>query len=251
MVNMLRFGEKKELHSHIIKRMPKVQSCARLTSPAARRNSPIKLANYGSLGFMRLAEWGFKFLFRLPLPKVLVSQKGFNMLEVLIAIVIFSLALTALSSVSLGVMRGNDVSKMATEASILAQDTLESIRSTQYSFNLGLDMMLDPVSSCQPTVDDKIPPLLTNCNTGNDYTMDAATLFASPDHAYKIDALGVEDTLNVLDNPSLVTTSKLRRSWTIKDNAPALGMKVVTVVVGWKTGNTDKYLEISSALQGN
>lgn len=217
MICVLDFGKKDKLYSRLIK----------------------KMLNFSS----RL----------MAVPKILFSQdqKGFNILEVLIAIVIFSLALTALASVSLGVIRGNDVSKMATEASILAQDTMESIRSVQSGFDLGTDMALDPVSSCLPTVDDTIPSLLGNCSSANDSVMDLATLFASPDHAYAIDAEGVEDTTNVLDSPSLTTTSKLRRSWTIKDDLPVAGMKTVTVIVGWKKGSADKYLEVSSALQGN
>lgn len=198
----------------------------------------------------RLVERMSSFRF-VPSHEILFSQKGFNILEVLIAIVIFSLALTALASVSLGVVRGNDVSKMATEASMLAQDTMESIRSVQSGFSLGADVVLDSVSNCQPAVDDTIPSLLTNCSTSNDSVTDAASLFASPDHAYAIDAYGVEDTSNVLDSPSMTTTTRLRRSWTVKDNLPAAGMKTVTVVVGWRKGATDKYFEISSALQGN
>ncbi|GMT42884.1 MAG: hypothetical protein IEMM0002_1295 [bacterium] len=182
--------------------------------------------------------------------RVLFSSKGFSILEVLIAIVIFSVALVAMSSISLTLIGGNNSSRHFTEASILAQDTLESIRNVQPGFDLGADMTLDPVSSCNPTIDDTIPSLMANCNTSNDAVTDEASLFASPDHAYDVDAYGNETSI-LLNGPSLTTANTLRRSWTIRDNTPAAGMKTVTVVVGWSVGSSSRYMAVSSAFQGN
>ena len=99
--------------------------------------------------------------------------------------------------------------------------------------------------------------------------MDAATLFARPDHAYPV-AAGVEtkqtDPTNVLSCPAIditdtndLTTDGFRRTWSIDDGilgvngvgAPAPGMKTVTVVIGWNDRGTARYLMVSTALQGN
>ena len=61
------------------------------------------------------------------------AVKGFTFIEVLIAIVILSVGLLAIGALSGGVIRGNNLSRQLTVATILAQDKMEDIRRLGYS----------------------------------------------------------------------------------------------------------------------
>lgn len=168
------------------------------------------------------------------------DSAGFTLVETLLATVIFSVALVALASISITVVGGNRNSKHFVEASVLAQSQLESLRYT--GFDMGPDGSLG-------TSDDDIPSNLTNPSTGNDATTDAAALFSNPDHAYTLS--GTAETTPILDSPSLTPTATiLRRTWTVRDNVPAVGMKTVTVVIGWLEGSSERYVAVSTAIQG-
>ena len=173
--------------------------------------------------------------------KLARNVDGFTLLETLVAIVIFSIALMGMSSVSLSIVNANRISKHLVEASVLAQDTLESLRTA--GFSLGSDAILG-------TSDDTIPQGLANPNTSNDTMTGSASLFANPDHAYAVSSTDVEDTTTILDSPSFALTKSLRRAWVVKDNTPSVGMKTVTVIVGWKDGKLNQYVTVSSAIQG-
>jgi prepilin-type N-terminal cleavage/methylation domain-containing protein len=166
---------------------------------------------------------------------------GFTLLETMLAILIFSVALLGMSSVSISIVKSNVSSKHFVEASVLAQTTLETLRKA--GFSLGADGILG-------TADDVIPQALTNANTANDTVTNTAALFASPDHAYAVLAGGVEDTNTIIDSPTLSPTATLRRAWVVKDNVPSLGMKTVTVIVAWQDGNMKQYVTVSTAIQG-
>lgn len=168
------------------------------------------------------------------------GDDGFTILEILIAMVVSSIALLALASLSLTVVGGNKVSKHSFEAAALAQDTLEALR---YSgFSKGPDGIFG-------NSDDIVPTALLNSNTGNDSTLIASQLFASPDHAFQLDASGNE-TSTILNSPSLTPGTRMRRAWVIKDNVPTTDMKTIIVIVGWKEGSTSFYTSVNTALQG-
>ena len=61
------------------------------------------------------------------------TAKGFTFIEVLIAIVILSGGLLAIGSLSGGVIRGNNLSRQMTVATILSQDKMEDTRRLGYS----------------------------------------------------------------------------------------------------------------------
>ena len=193
-----------------------------------------------------------------------VADGGFTLVEILVSLVIFTIGISALASISLNVITGNNFGKRYVEAAALAQDTLEEIIEEQPDFNLGTDALLDTV-----VTDDTIPTVLTNCNAATDGSTDAALLFASPDHAYPLVAGGETKQIkptNALSCPAIDITDPtnldsngFRRTWSIDDGigaaagngAPAPGMKTVTVVVGWNDRGVARYLSVSTALMGN
>lgn len=158
------------------------------------------------------------------------GEAGFTILEALVATVVFSIALVALSSVSFTILGGNKHSGKFVQASILAQDQIETIRAMG-GFNLGADMLLG-------TSDDVIPTQLVNTSTGNDAVTDPAAMFASPDY-----------TQNDSSTPLTLTTTP-QAAWLTRDNYPVAGMKTVSVVVGWLEGTSENYLVVSTAMQG-
>lgn len=182
-----------------------------------------------------------------------ITNSGFTLVEILVALVIFTVGITALASVSLTVISGNNFSRKYIEAAALAQDTLEEIRNEQANFDLGTDMALGGG-------DDTIPAILVNC-AGNDAVTDEALLFASPDHAYTlVGGDEVKDNaapvacpfaLDIAD-PADLDSNGFRRTWTVKDDTPSAGMKTVTVVIGWnESGGRVRYFSVTTAVQGN
>jgi len=167
---------------------------------------------------------------------------GFTLLETLVALVIFSVGLMAVSSISISMVSGNRVARHYLEASVLAQSQAEILRNT--GWNYGPD-------GIPFTADDVVPQILTDINTGNNALVSPATMFANPDHAYTATATGAE-TNPVLDSTALTTTKYLRRAWIVRDNvAGFVGLKFVTVVVGWKEGSLNSYSVVSTVIQGH
>lgn len=210
---------------------------------------------------------------------------GFTLIEVLVAIIIFSIGIMALSTLSIAVIQGNQTSRRFLEATTAAQSMLEGMRF--YKFELGGDYCLglpgtaaaaDDNGGLDPNVAGGLPRLpipaeLTNTNTANDALTDPAAMFASPDHAYGgveiVDAVsGRADFYEIgggvppLNNPVLVLSRAPRRAWVVRDSVPAVcgnppagqlgGMKTITVVVGWLEGpgaGTPHYVTASTVIQ--
>ncbi|MDP2855433.1 MAG: prepilin-type N-terminal cleavage/methylation domain-containing protein [Smithellaceae bacterium] len=63
-------------------------------------------------------------------------NKGFTLIEVLIAIVILTIGLLALVSVTVMVIKGNSLNRGITTATTLANQQLETLKNTSYS---GID----------------------------------------------------------------------------------------------------------------
>ncbi len=174
------------------------------------------------------------------------KSSGFSLLEVLIAMAISSIAFMALASTSLQVVRGNESSQQILQASLLAQNTIETLKIANY--NLGLDLEI--------ASDDVYDNVLNNCSTGND-NYNSSQLFLNPDHY--TDAVGA--TIDCTTPGALAGNQTFVVTWSIQDSQPVLGMKLITVVVGWssqKVGvgsssgsrKADNYLTVYAAVQG-
>lgn len=161
------------------------------------------------------------------------GQAGFTILEVLVASVVFSIALVALSSISFSIIGGNKHSGNFVRASAIAQEQIEVIRAMG-GFNLGADMILAGAGAA----DDVIPAQLANTSTSNDAETSASAMFASPDY-----------TQNGSATPLTLSTTP-QAAWIVRDNVPVAGMKTVSVVVGWLEGTSENYAVVSTSMQG-
>jgi len=61
-----------------------------------------------------------------------LNNKGFSLLEILIALIILAIGLLAIAAMQITSIRGNFFSDNMTQASVLAQDRLEGLRSLPF-----------------------------------------------------------------------------------------------------------------------
>ncbi|MFZ3045127.1 MAG: prepilin-type N-terminal cleavage/methylation domain-containing protein [Desulfatirhabdiaceae bacterium] len=138
-----------------------------------------------------------------------VSNKGFTLIEVLMAIIILAIGLLSLSQLSAYTIRSNAAASHFTRATVMAHDKLETLKR---------------IYRTDPTASQTIA-LLSNGGDNTDISTNVhsnTALFTSPDHT---------DTCN--SGCSITIDSSLKRAWNIADNTPGPGMKTVTVIVGW------------------
>lgn len=67
------------------------------------------------------------------------DSKGFTLLELLVALTIFSVGLLAIASMSITSMRGNNQAATLTEATFLAQGVLEEIQTRDSNDSIFVD----------------------------------------------------------------------------------------------------------------
>lgn len=151
-----------------------------------------------------------------------LSNKGFTLIEVLMAIVILSIGLLALSQMSAYVIQSNAQASRFTRATIMAQDTLENLKM------LYRTSPLDAQLSAGGDNND----VSTNIHS-------STALFTSPDHT---------DTCN--SGCSATIDSSLKRVWNIADDTPLSGMKTVTVIVGW-ADSSNHFVALSTIITKN
>ena len=145
---------------------------------------------------------------------LLSNGKGFTLLEVLIALTVFSVGLLAMGEMTMHVIRNGALGKKMTEASIMAENKLEELKAlpfTDSSWGNGGD----------------------DSDVGTDIHSNTS-LFTSPDHTQACNA-GCSVTIDEV--PQLV--------WNVADNTPVTGMRTITVIVGWKD-TIEHYVALSS-----
>ena len=64
-----------------------------------------------------------------------LNDKGFSLLEVLVAVVIFAVGILAMAALQLTAIKGNHFSNNLTEATTIAQEKLEELIQTDYSLS--------------------------------------------------------------------------------------------------------------------
>lgn len=134
--------------------------------------------------------------------RIVNEQKGFTILEVLVAVSILTVGLLAVASMQVSAIRGNNLSTNVTCALALAEDKMEYLLCSDYN---------------DPLLQDSIPGNNTNLSTITSGTVDHEEL--------NIDETGAPG-------------GQYRRIWNIANhnpitNDPIINNKVVTVIVTW------------------
>ena len=125
------------------------------------------------------------------------NNKGFSLIEVLLALVFLSVGLLGIAGLQITTMRGNASARRITEAITLAQEKLEDLSSLPTSD----PQLADP----DPAVND----IGTNIADNPDF-------FTNPDHGDDSTIQGISRVYNVFVN------------------FPSPGLRTITVIVGWQ-----------------
>ncbi len=138
------------------------------------------------------------------------EQKGFTILEVLIAISILTVGLLAVATMQVSAIRGNSLSSNVTGALALAEDKMEYLLGINYN---------------DASLQDTIPANNANLST---------IASGSVDH----------------EDPNIDETGavggRYRRVWNISNNDPITNNKAITVIVTW---NQNKQKVIISSIR--
>jgi type IV pilus assembly protein PilV len=149
----------------------------------------------------------------------LKTEKGFTLLELLIAMVIMGIAFVGLITIQISCINSISNSRGLTNAVILAQDKMEELKS------------LDPY---HPSLADTNP----NNNGTLRYSIDPDTC----DHRESFEGAEGEGGKAGLN----LSHAHYTRFWNIADNSPLPGRKTVMVIVSWKSGR--KSIAVSSVI---
>ena len=125
------------------------------------------------------------------------NNTGFTILEVMAALVFLAIGLLGIAGLHHASIFGNQSANYMTRAVNLAEDKLEELKRLDFS---------DPELADTDGIDTDI---------GTDIKSNV-TLFTNPDHT--------DDS----PDPGLI------RVWNVADSTPAIGLKTVTVIVGWQ-----------------
>lgn len=152
------------------------------------------------------------------------KRKGFTILEVLITVVILSVALLALSSLQTAAVGTNYTSHRMTIATILAQDKVEELQSLSWT-----DSQL---ADTNPTNFSGGDFSWASPETTADHADGAAGVVEPTDG-------GVASQIDENGNPvaaGAIATEGYYRFWNVADNTPAAKMKTLSVRVQWSEG---------------
>ena len=136
------------------------------------------------------------------------GQRGFTLIELMIAMVILGIAFMGLATMQLACIRGNSDSNRLTKAIILAQDKMEELK--------GLGPHHPDLADTNPT---------NNSNL-----------------RHSIDPHQSDHTQSFSDTPD----DSFTRVWNVADDIPLSGRKMVVVIVTW--GSPHKSVAVSSVL---
>ena len=138
----------------------------------------------------------------------ITSERGFTLIEILIAIVILGTAFMGLANMQLSCINGNSNSNQLTKAIILAQDKMEELKSLNPDHPDLADTNPSNNSNLRQSFDSR------NCDHGENHLLTKR-----------------ESTQSVTD----LSSGTYTRIWNVADNTPFPGKKTVVVVVTWGT----------------
>jgi type IV pilus modification protein PilV len=135
-----------------------------------------------------------------------LKEKGFTLLEVIIAVLVLGIGILGLIQMQVAAMNGNLSASKMTTAVNLAQDEIEQLK------RLALT-----------------DAALTDNNAGNNANLTSTPNAASFEHS---------DANNPIDESGGTTgLRRYLRFWNVADNTPTQGAKTVVVFVYWGTVN--------------
>ena len=161
-------------------------------------------------------------------------QAGFSLLEVLVAVILLAVAFLALAKMQTNAAHSNVFGNQLTEATILAQDKIEALRSLndQYLAVIGKPQ------ATWTTDDQNIVTAYNNqlADTQDNWTVDADSdgkpdsfnWAAAPDHVDPNNPIDVKGTT--------ATIGGYTRVWNVVDNVPVAKAKTIHVRVTWASG---------------
>jgi prepilin-type N-terminal cleavage/methylation domain-containing protein len=166
---------------------------------------------------------------RMPSP-----QSGFSLLEVLVAATLLAVAFLALAKMQTNAAHSNVFGNQLTEATILAQDKIEALRSLndQYLAVIGKPQ------ATWTTDDQNIVTAYNNqlADTQDNWTVDTDS-DGKPDSFNWAAALDHVDPNNPIDvKGTTATTGGYTRVWNVVDNVPVAKAKTIHVRVTWASG---------------
>jgi len=161
------------------------------------------------------------------------EQNGFTLLEVIIAIVIFSIGLLAVASMQMSAIKGNHFSGTLTEATNWAADQMEQLLSKDFT---------DP--ELQDTDGDG-----TNQDGDNDWIDDDGGNFGL-DHVADPDSDGQPDNDTTgLQADFQETQGIYTISWNVAEDVASNDTKTVKVTVSWTERGAAKTYEIKARVK--
>jgi prepilin-type N-terminal cleavage/methylation domain-containing protein len=152
--------------------------------------------------------------------KFIRPERGFTLVEILIAMVILGTATAGLVHMQISSSSALTDSRYLTTAVTLAQDKMEELKT---------------LARTHPDLSDKIP--------GNNGTLQQATDSSTADHTDDPLTIETEATAASLGDMRLAA---YKRFWNIADNTPCAGSKTVAVIVTW--GPRHKRVVLASVL---
>ena len=120
-------------------------------------------------------------------------EEGFTLIEIMITLVILSIGLLALAGLQISAIKGNSFSRRMTTAVIMAEQTIEQIRSTPYSniqsqsssqvvaSNMNFHRQVDVTDNTGPSSNTKtVQVTVTWVDGGKSYSVPVSTLISLP-----------------------------------------------------------------------
>jgi prepilin-type N-terminal cleavage/methylation domain-containing protein len=155
-------------------------------------------------------------------------QGGFSLLEVLVAIVLLSVAFLALAQMQTNAAHSNVFGNQLTEATILAQDKIEALRQLNEQYLAVIAKPQATWTSADQDMVDAYQSQLTDSQANWDATAKAFNWAAAPDHV---------DPHNPIDvTGATATIGGYTRVWNVVDNVPVAKAKTIHVRVTWASG---------------
>lgn len=158
-------------------------------------------------------------------------QGGFSLLEVLVAVILLAVSFLALARMQTHAAHSNVFGNQLTEATILAQDRIEALRSLNDQY---LAVMGKPQATWT-TDDQDIVTAYNNqlADTQDNWTIDTDS-DGNPDDFNWLAPLDHVDPNNPIDvRGATVTTGGYTRVWNVVDNVPVAKAKTIHVRVTW------------------